>query len=145
MAKGRRSATFFFGSRGRRGAQGDPATALIRWLMNHRLRAPSSRGWAVADLLPTMVPLHRVAKELGKATHVLVSASRAGTFAPLVKVGALWFVRQDELDAWFNRNHAAPTLTTDQLARIDSVARSEDPAPQQSRPRRPRARSEASS
>lgn len=64
-------------------------------------------------LLPEMWPLHRVAKELDKASHVLVSASRNGTFPPIVRVGALWFVKADDVREWFSRNHAKVAPTAD--------------------------------
>lgn len=51
----------------------------------------------VDRITPPVVALHRVAAELGRGTQALVTASRRGDFAPLVKVGAVWFVRQDEL------------------------------------------------
>lgn len=62
-------------------------------------------------VIPEVVPLHQVAKELGKSTHVLVSASSAGTFCPVVKVGAVWYVRTDLLREWFDRQHAVSQST----------------------------------
>ena len=95
-------------------------------------------------LLPELWPLHQIAKELGKASHVLVDASRAGTFPPLVRVGALWFVKAELMREWIDRQHAAVTVTPGQRDRIRAagVAAGQPPA---RRPRQPRARSAASS
>lgn len=56
-------------------------------------------------LIPEMLPLHRVAGELNKATHILVAASRRGEFVPLVRVGSQWYVRADEVREWFASDH----------------------------------------
>lgn len=73
-------------------------------------------------LLPELWPLHRVARELGKATHVLVDASRRGDFCPIHKVGAVWFVRADAVREWFSRNHAAGA-TAAELTAMRQAAR----------------------
>lgn len=96
-------------------------------------------------LLPELWPLHRVAKELGKATHVLVAASREGRFPPVVQIGALWHVRADLMTAWVNGQHAGAGVSPEQRARIREAGRSaagEQPSP---RRRRLRARSASSS
>lgn len=99
----------------------------------------------VANLLPELWPLHRIAKELGKATHVLVDASSRGEFPPLVRIGAVWHVKADLMREWVDRNHAATTVTPAQIDQIRQAGRAEA-APQPSpRPRQPRARSAASS
>ncbi|MEO6593712.1 MAG: hypothetical protein ABIP94_03045 [Planctomycetota bacterium] len=74
-------------------------------------------------LLPEMWPLHRVAKELGKATHVLVAASARGKFPPIVQVGAVWFVHAAAVREWVNRNHAVP-ISQGQRERIRRAGRS---------------------
>ena len=93
-------------------------------------------------VIPEMVPLHRVAKELDKATHVLVSASRSGTFCPIVKVGAVWFVRRDELDSWFGRQHAVSPEPGAMSRRLAAVADAQQPPAQ---PAQTRGRSASSS
>ena len=98
------------------------------------------------SLLPEMWPLHQIAKELGKASHVLVSASRNGTFPPVVKVGALWFVEAEKVRAWFGRNHANENAATpadrDRIRKAGRAAAAKQP---ERRPRQPRGRSGASS
>lgn len=95
--------------------------------------------------IPPMVPLHEVAKELGKVTHVLVTAARAGQFPPLVKVGAVWYVRKDQLDQWFQRNHATGGITPAQLERIRQAGRAVGAKPRARLRRQPRARTASSS
>lgn len=96
-------------------------------------------------LLPELWPLHRVAKELGKATHVLVDASRRGEFAPVIRVGAVWFVRADACREWFERQHAVATVTSGQRERIRQAGRAEGARQPSPRPRQPRGHTEASS
>ena len=98
-----------------------------------------------ASLLPELWPLHKLAKELGKATHVLVSASRAGTFPPVVRVGAVWFVKADLVRAWFDGQHAAVSVTPAQQDRIRQAGQAEAGALPSRRPRQLRGRSAASS
>lgn len=93
---------------------------------------------AMASILPTLIPLRRVAKELGKSTHVLVSASAAGTFPPVVCVGAMWFVKAALLHEWFDQQHAE-SVTPAHLERMRQAARDEAGAPLSPRPPRPRA------
>ncbi|HEX5050370.1 MAG TPA: hypothetical protein VFZ65_01230, partial [Planctomycetota bacterium] len=62
---------------------------------------------------------------LGKATHSLVAASKVGTFPPLVRVGAIWFVKASDVRAWFDRNHAAPAVTEAQRERIRQAGQPE--------------------
>ena len=76
-----------------------------------------------APLLPEMWPLHRIAKELGKASHVLVAASRSGTFPPVIRVGALWFVKAEEVRAWFDKNHAVDVASPATLDRVKAAGR----------------------
>lgn len=97
-------------------------------------------------ILPEMVPLHRVAKELGKATSVLVAASREGRFCPLVRVGAVWFVKLDEVKAWFDRQHAKSVqVTPADRERIRQAGRAEATGSPARRRHQPRARTAASS
>ena len=95
-------------------------------------------------LLPELWPLHQIAKELGKASHVLVDASRTGTFPPVIRIGALWFVKADLMREWVDRQHAAATVTPEQRDRIRAAGAAASPPPAR-RPRQPRARSAASS
>lgn len=95
--------------------------------------------------LPPVIPLHEVARELRKSTHVLVSASSAGTFPPIVRVGAIWFVRQDLLADWFGRQHAPAAVTPLQTAWVRQAAETAACAPPSPHPRRPRARTASSS
>lgn len=95
--------------------------------------------------LPPMVPLHEVAKELGKQTNVLVSASRRGEFCPIVRVGAVWYVRRDLLNEWFNRQHAVSLSTPESRRWLRSQAGSAAAEPPSPRPPQPRARSASSS
>lgn len=75
-------------------------------------------------LLPESWPLHRIGKELGKATHVLVSASAAGKFPPVFPIGVVWHVRADLMLEWVNRQHAGDgALTPAQLDRIRQAGR----------------------
>lgn len=97
------------------------------------------------NLLPELWPLHRLAKELGKATHVLVSASRAGQFPPIVRVGAVWFVKAELVRAWFDSQHAASTVTSQQRDRIRQAGQAVAGQPPRSPRRQPRARTESSS
>jgi hypothetical protein len=69
------------------------------------------------------VPLHRVAKQLGKATHVLVDASRRGEFPHVVKVGAVWYVSHDAVLVWFGKQHAHGTVSPAQQDRIRQAGR----------------------
>jgi hypothetical protein len=103
-------------------------------------------GVMVTDnLLPELWPLHRIAKQLGKATHVLVDASRRGEFPGIIRFGAVWYVKADSMRAWIEKNHAATTVTPAQIDQIRQAGRAAA-APQPSpRPRQPRARSAASS
>ena len=98
----------------------------------------------MSRLLPELWPLHQIAKELGKASHVLVSASQAGTFPPVIRIGALWFVKAELMREWIDRQHAASIVTPEQRDRIRAAGdvAAQLPAP---RPRQPRARSAASS
>lgn len=96
-------------------------------------------------LLPELWPLHRVAKELGKATHVLVAASRAGQFPPVVKIGAVWHVRAELMTAWVNRQHATASVTAEQRERIRAAGRTGAAERPSRRRRQPRARSASSS
>lgn len=75
------------------------------------------------SLLPEMWPLAKVAKELGKASHVLVDASRRGEFPPLVRVGATWYVKADACREWFERQHVDPGLTPAQLEQVRHAGR----------------------
>lgn len=59
-------------------------------------------------LLPEIWPLHKVAKELGKATHVLVSASAEGAFPPVFRIGAVWHVQAELVREWIEKNQAPP-------------------------------------
>lgn len=97
-------------------------------------------------VLPEMVELHRVAKELRKASHVLVDASARGQFPPVVKVGAVWYVDRAKLADWFSRNHA--TLGDDvsplELDRIRAAGQAGVSAPLAPRQRQPRGRKGAS-
>lgn len=93
---------------------------------------------ARANLLPELWPLHRVAKELGKASHVLVTASRNGTFPPVFRVGALWFVKADDVRAWFSRNHAEAPATAD-IERVRQAGRAVAARQPRRRPAQPRA------
>lgn len=62
-------------------------------------------------VIPEMMALSKVAKQLGKSSHVLVRASQRGEFVPLVRVGTKWYVRVDLLRQWFAADHSAgPTL-----------------------------------
>jgi len=79
-------------------------------------------------LLPELWPLHRVAKELGKASHVLVTAAQDGRFPPVYRVGALWFVRADDVRDWFSRNHATKASEAE-LDRIRAAGRVNQPEP----------------
>lgn len=97
------------------------------------------------NLLPELWPLHQVAKELGKATHVLVSASRDGTFPPLSRVGAVWYVKADLVREWFDRQHAVGSVTPEQRDRIRKAGRSGADAPRARRQRQPRASTASSS
>ena len=96
-------------------------------------------------LLPELWPLHRIAKELGKATHVLVSASREGRFPPVIQIGAVWHVRADLMTEWVYRQHATSTVTPEQRDRIREAGRSAEGAPPSRRRRQPRARTASSS
>lgn len=96
-------------------------------------------------LLPEMWPVHRIAKELGKAGHVLVTASRNGTFPPVVRVGALWFVKADHVREWFDKQHATGSVTPEQRDRIRQAGRAVAGSPPSPRPRQPRARTATSS
>lgn len=58
-------------------------------------------------VIPEMVALSKVAKQLGKSSHVLVRASQRGEFVPLVRVGAKWYARVDLLHEWFAADHSA--------------------------------------
>lgn len=96
-----------------------------------------------ADLPPVPgnpIPLHVVAKQLKKATHVLVSASRLGHFPPVVKVGHVWYVSADAVAAWFARQHATNDATEGQRDRIRQAGRGIGGP----RPRRPRSLPRAS-
>lgn len=95
--------------------------------------------------LPPMVPLHEVAAELRKATHVLVSAAGRGEFAPVQRIGAVWYVRKDRLDEWFSRNHAEPCVTPAQKRRVRRAGRSEVAAQPSPLPLQPRAHTASSS
>jgi len=97
------------------------------------------------ELLPELWPLHRIAKELGKATHVLVAASKAGTFPAIVRVGAVWFVKAELVRSWFNFQHAKPKVTPAQMERIRQAGRAARAGSPSRRPRQPRARTAASS
>lgn len=97
------------------------------------------------SLLPEMWPLHKLAKELGKASHVLVTASRNGAFPPVVKVGALWFVEAEKVRDWFSRNHAADESSPADRDRIRQAGRAAGGSQPARRPRQPRARNGASS
>lgn len=92
-------------------------------------------------LLPEQWPLHRIAKELGKATHVLVAASRHGKFPHVVMVGNVWYVNAAECVAWFERQHAPSSVTQAQRDRIRQAGRGEVVPP----PRRPQIQPRASS
>lgn len=97
-------------------------------------------------LLPEMWPVARVARELGKASHVLVDASRRGEFPPVVRVGGCWYVRADACRDWFDRQHAE-SLSEAQLAQIRQAGR--DPQAAEARrparrPDQPRARTAGS-
>lgn len=96
-------------------------------------------------LLPEQWPLHRVAKELGKATHVLVTASRQGTFPHVVKVGSVWYVNAAECSAWFDRQHATSSVTSLQRDRIRLAGRGEAERLLPRLPRQPRAHTASSS
>lgn len=98
-------------------------------------------------VLPEMVELHRIAKELRKASHVLVDASARGQFPPVVKVGAVWYVDRAKLADWFGRNHATlgddvTPLELDRIRAAGQAGASALPAPRQ---RQPRGRKGASS
>lgn len=95
-------------------------------------------------LLPETWPLHRIAQELGKSSNVLVDASRRGTFPALVKIGALWYVKADDMRAWFAKQHAT-SATPAQLERIRQAGRAATARQPKRRPRQPRARNAASS
>lgn len=90
------------------------------------------------SLLPEMWPLHKVAKELGKASHVLVTAARNGTFPPVVKVGAVWFVEAEKCRDWFSRNHAADDVSPADRDRIRQAGRAASGQPPARRLRQPR-------
>ena len=90
-----------------------------------------------APLLPEMWPLHKIAKELGKASHVLVTASRAGTFPPVVRVGALWFVQAEACRAWFDRQHAGEDPSSRDLDRIRAAGRAAAGSPRRRLPDQP--------
>lgn len=94
--------------------------------------------------LPPMVQLHEVAKELGKQTNVLVCASSRGEFPPIVKVGAVWYVRRDRLNEWFDRQHAPEAPTPERLQWVRQAAGSAAAEPPSPRPLQPRARSASS-
>lgn len=90
------------------------------------------------SLLPEMWPLSKVAKELGKASHVLVDASRRGQFPPLVRVGSCWFVKADACREWFDRQHVAEGFTESQLEQIRHAGRAIEPDGRQARRRKRR-------
>lgn len=94
-------------------------------------------------ILPKMLRLADVARELGVHGAQLVQASRHGTFVRLVRVGRLWFVPADELSEWVSRQHAeAPSpLALDRVRAAGAAVA----APRQRRPRRPRASTSSSS
>jgi hypothetical protein len=100
---------------------------------------------ATDRLLPELWPLHRIAKELGKSTHVLVDASTRGEFPSLVRFGAVWHVRADLMREWCDRQHAPAALTPGQIDQIRQAAQGEEAPPPSRRPRQPRARNAASS
>lgn len=58
-------------------------------------------------IIPEMMALSKVAKQLGKSSHVLVRASQRGEFVPLVRVGTKWYARVDLLRQWFAADHSA--------------------------------------
>lgn len=96
-------------------------------------------------LLPEVWPLHQVAKELGKATHVLVEASSAGTFPPVFRIGAVWHVRAELMRAWINSQQAPAPATAEQRERVRAAGQGEVSQPRARRRVQPRAHTAASS
>lgn len=71
------------------------------------MAAPHTYQGEGMSVIPEMVALSEVAKQLGKSSHVLVRASQRGKFVPLVRVGAKWYARAELLREWFAADHSS--------------------------------------
>lgn len=74
-------------------------------------------------LLPELWELHKVARELGSSTQVLVEASSRGEFPPVVRIGAKWHVKADLMREWIERQHAPEQVSQAHVDRMKAAAR----------------------